>query len=158
MPVTEQITLVLGEHTFRLTPLGAKAGLRVFGQLLHVAGPTLAALLEQENNLLEVSGVDLAKAAREIAQRDLAGDLLAFWSVFEPQTEVSKDGSTWMLLGKVTEVLFVGKVQHMLRLLWAHLEVNYRGFFDDCMMSATVLRPGKGASPSPTTLIGGSGA
>jgi hypothetical protein len=121
---------VLGDTTYTLTPLPSVKGLEVFGQLLQFAGPSLAGVVESTENLADMKTEDLSRGLRDLCTRALGADLLHFWAIFAEQTTVKfGDQSKKLSVASVSDALFTGKVQDMLVLLKAHLELNYSGFF-----------------------------
>jgi hypothetical protein len=150
---------VIGEHTFRISQLESRKSLEVFAQLIQFAGPSLAALIESGDlpNVKAIGDVDtsaVGKALREVCSRALAADVLHFWSVFEEHTRLVV-GDKSEPLKKVSEAIFPGNVQTQIALMWAHLEVNYRGFFVDVRGFVNTLRPPeKGAKDSPSSSTG----
>jgi len=152
MPIIP-VEVPIGERTYRIKALPPRKALEVSGVLFRNFGPSLAGLFEKDDiGLLDVSLPTVGAAIRELCQRDIVTELGYLWDTVLPQTEVlSPDRSTAVPLARVADAILPGAVHEMLALIWAHLDLNFRGFYAAARSSlgTHLAAVGKGA-PSPT--------
>jgi hypothetical protein len=122
----------IGESTYRVTQLGAKRGLEVFGRLFQFIAPALGGLLNEAGSVKSLEDVELSAvgtAFKEIAARQVGSELQYFVDAFLPSIEYDggKDGN-FVPLAKVYELHMAGKIHDLFQLLWFCVEVNYAGF------------------------------
>lgn len=122
----------IGESTYKVTQLGAKKGLEVFGRLFQFIAPALGGLLDEAGGVKSIGDLELSAvggAFKQLAARQVGAELQYFVDAFLPSIEHNggKDGNFVKLSG-VYELHFAGKVHELFQLLWFCVEVNYDGF------------------------------
>jgi hypothetical protein len=125
--------IVIGEHTYRLTLLGAKAGIAMSVRLLRMMGPTLASFVE---GTWQAKGdgaaslvVGAAEAVREIAARLTAEQCAHEMAELAKLTVVVLDAEHEPRLSDVFDDHFSGHYDHLLGWLRFALEENFQSFF-----------------------------
>lgn len=129
--------------SYRVTPLGAKAGQKLLHRLFKVLGPTLADLVAEAATNPKTGAPDIGLSNVAAGVKTLASVLSEsdFEHVVETMTRstqvcVDRASDAWRPLASDFEIRFAAKYDQLLRLVAFFLEVNYSGFFDASMLSA----------------------
>jgi len=156
----------IGETTYRVTMLGAKAGRNLLVRLFKIAGPVLGELLEglegtkDPKKGAELGGLGfslgdlgmdaVARALEELASRISEQEFAYLCDTLADRTEVVLEGGERVLrLSQVFDLHFAGKYRELFGWLAFALTVNYRDFFGDSTGGA--LLAGLMGKRAPTT-------
>lgn len=150
---TEERTI--GGSAYKVTQLGASAGMQLMVRLTKVLGPVLGELTrgmgEGETDLMSVRGDALAGALQQLGEKLNYEDLDYVCETLGAFTEVSNGDGKWLRLKRdIREVHFAGNYGDLFRWLGFALEVNYASFFGGSDVGAVLARVTGKASSSPT--------
>lgn len=157
---------VIGEHTYRVTLLGAKAGTAMSVTLLKLLGPTVSSFVEGvvggKHGGADSLAIGAADAVREITQRLTATELAQVMAELAKHTVVVLDAEREPQLSAVFDDHFAGRYDHLLAWLKFALEVNFRSFFVGSVGAGKLIERLMNliasASPSPPASTGTSTA
>lgn len=116
-PVTKKI----GKTTYRVTPLGAKQGCKVFTRLANLLGSGLKGA---------GPGMDRFAAFGTALESLKDSDFEYFCDAFAPVTEFNTGDQRWPHLSDFFDDHFAGNYLEMLEWLEFAVEVNFGDFFD----------------------------
>lgn len=152
---TEQRTV--GSTAFKVTQLGASAGMQLMVRLTKVLGPVLGELAKGGDsngatNLMDVRGDALAGALQQLATHLTYEDLEYVCETLGAMTEIEMEGGKWVRLNRaMREIHFAGNYGELFRWLAFALEVNYSSFFGESGVGAALAKATAPPSSSPKT-------
>lgn len=157
---------VIGEHTYRVTLLGAKAGMAMSVTLLKILGPALSTFVEGvvvgKHGGEASLALGAADAVREITARMNAAELQSLMLELAKHTVVVLDQEREPQLSSIFDEHFSGRYDHLLAWFKFSLEVNFGSFFVGSVSGARLIERLTtliaSASPSPPASTGTSTA
>lgn len=138
----------LGTTNYKVTQLGASAGMQLLVRLTKVLGPSVGELTKTGGaaNILDARGDAVAGAIAELAKNLTYEDLAHTCDVLGEFTEVGLEGGKWIRLNRDNrELHFAGNYGELMRWLVFALEVNFGSFFGASGLGA-VMGKGPGSS------------
>jgi len=128
----EAATKQIGESQYRVTPLGAKKGMRVLSRITSILGDTVKAGAKTE---AEAKAAFVSKLMSE-------DDLSFFCDQFAPNTAVSVDGGKkWPTLSDVFDAHFMANYREMIEWVSFAIEVNFGSFFGGAASESAASKP-----------------
>lgn len=140
----------IGGRQYRIQPLPAKLGRKALTRVINRVSPVLADMLEGQDfgaeQDVDLSQLDVTSGIRRIGQELTEDDVDYFCDTFAGYTQVELEPGrgNFSKLSNVFDDAFERRYQDMLQWLWACMEVNFGGFFDD--QSGSVLDRAKEAA------------
>ena len=155
----------LGEHVYKVTLLGAKAGRAMSVRLLKLLGPALSSFLEGlavGKDGEQALALGAAEAMRALVKQLTAEDCASIMDELAKATVVVLDAEREPQLDRIFDDHFAGRYDQMLQWFAFALEVNFRSYFLDWLSDRglldRVMRLIASASQSPTASTGTSTA
>jgi hypothetical protein len=124
----------IGEFTYKVTLLGAKAGRTMSVRLLKILGPTVAAFVEGTVGAKSGDGdislaVGASEMVREVVNRLSIDDVTVIQDEFAKQTTVVLDSEHEPRLTDIFDDHFAGHYDDLISWTRFALEVNFTSFF-----------------------------
>jgi hypothetical protein len=158
----EVVEKVIGEHTYKVTLLGAKAGRAMSIRIVKLMGPTLSSFVEGvaggKGGGEQSLALGASEAVREVALRLTEADCASIMDELAKFTTVALDPAHEPRLFDIFDDHFAGHYDCMLAWVAFALEANFKSFFVGAAGARSLVQKVmtllSSASPSPPAPTG----